>query len=385
MRILSYTPIFLPPTETFIYSDLVFLSQRHDIEVLCNELTANSHQLSLTPRLAPYRRNWIAQKAWNRLYKHNFSLNYFNRPFHRTLNETVTRFEPDIIHCYFGPNAMKIRDNLSRKDIPIIVNFLGYDASMFIQKSKIYRNRLKGFLKEPNVFTTANANALMENLSRYGIAPAEHRRIFLGIDTEFYKREQPPPPSQPFYLVQTAGLREKKGHTNVLKAFALLKSKTNGLPIRLGLVGGGEMLSKLQLLAKNLGIFEHIDFWGWQSPEQNKKILQLAHAFVHPSITPASGDMEGIPTAIKEAMAMELPIVSTLHSGIPELIMHGEHGLLVPEHDIPALAEAMYNIMRWGPKPKNRTHIIENFTIEKRINALESYYHFAIKKLKSLS
>ena len=67
------------------------------------------------------------------------------------------------------------------------------------------------------------------------------------------------------------------------------------------------------------------------------KILESVHILLAPSVTSRDGDQEGIPVSLMEAMAMGLPIVSTQHSGIPELIENGVSGFLVPERDAGAL------------------------------------------------
>ena len=70
-------------------------------------------------------------------------------------------------------------------------------------------------------------------------------------------------------------------------------------------------------------------------------MLERADVFLLPSITGTDGDMEGIPVALMEAMAVGIPVVSTVHSGIPELVESGKTGWLVPENDAQALAERL--------------------------------------------
>ena len=75
--------------------------------------------------------------------------------------------------------------------------------------------------------------------------------------------------------------------------------------------------------------------------EEVKSLLEKAHVLIAPSLTSETGDQEGIPNAMKEAMASGLPVISTFHSGIPELVDHGVSGLLVPERDAASLADAL--------------------------------------------
>ncbi len=77
---------------------------------------------------------------------------------------------------------------------------------------------------------------------------------------------------------------------------------------------------------------------GWKTGEEISRILDAADILVAPSVTATNGDQEGIPVTIMEAMSTGLPVVSTWHSGIPELVRDGVSGLLAPERDIAALA-----------------------------------------------
>ena len=96
--------------------------------------------------------------------------------------------------------------------------------------------------------------------------------------------------------------------------------------------------------------------------------------FVHHSSTAANGDQEGIPNAILEAMSMELPVLSTYHSGIPEAVIHNENGLLCNENDIETYSKQMAEICKWGLLPKNRKRIEEKFSIDLHIKELKSFY-----------
>ena len=86
---------------------------------------------------------------------------------------------------------------------------------------------------------------------------------------------------------------------------------------------------------------EHVHLLGWKSHEEVIRLLQGAHILVAPSVTAKDGDQEGIPNAIKEAMALGLPVIGTQHSGIPEIVEDGVSGFLVPERDVDVLADRL--------------------------------------------
>jgi colanic acid/amylovoran biosynthesis glycosyltransferase len=84
-----------------------------------------------------------------------------------------------------------------------------------------------------------------------------------------------------------------------------------------------------------------VHFAGWQDGAALRRRYDDSDVLLAPSVTDAAGDKEGIPVTLMEAMASGLPVVSSRHSGIPELVAHGVSGLLAPERDVEALASAL--------------------------------------------
>jgi len=385
MKILVYTNTFAPHTETFIYNDVVGLDKHHELRVICLE-RSNSEKFPFDQTyLLPYQRNWLAQKIWNQLYRFEVSMYHYNRHFSEALNRQVRAFRPEVIHCHFGPEAIRLTDNLKSQSIPLVINFHGYDASSFLNKSKVYRRKLKALFAKPNVFPTGTSQSLFDFLAAYGIYSKRSRVIYSGIRAEAFQRQRPhPPKAPPFRFVQVAGFRPKKGHVYSLRAFRQFLREAGRKSALMYLVGGGAgAMREMQEFCAQLGIAEEVIFTGWQSPAEVKQLLEQAHCFWHPSVTPDSGDKESTTVAIMEAMAMELPIVATFHSGIPELVQDGVHGILVEEKNIDQYVKAMHDIKDWGLQPQNRQHIADNFSQEKRLEQLQAFYEFAVAETAS--
>jgi colanic acid/amylovoran biosynthesis glycosyltransferase len=144
-----------------------------------------------------------------------------------------------------------------------------------------------------------------------------------------------------FLFLSVGRLVEKKGHQYTIRAFAICRRANPGLAMRLVIIGHGALLPQLRSLAAELGLADEVMFTGGLSRQLVRDYLVAADAFVLPSVTAADGDTEGIPVSIMEAMAMELPVLSTVHSGIPEIVQDGITGFLVPERNEAALAVAM--------------------------------------------
>jgi colanic acid/amylovoran biosynthesis glycosyltransferase len=139
-------------------------------------------------------------------------------------------------------------------------------------------------------------------------------------------------------------LVEKKGLEYGLRALSLIRSE---LPMfEWHIVGSGPLRVHLEGLCNHLGLSDVVVFHGEKPREEVQRILERSHVFLAPSVTSSSGEQEGIPVAIMEAMASGLPVVSTDHSGIPELVTSDETGYLVPEKDASALAQMILRLAR---------------------------------------
>jgi colanic acid/amylovoran biosynthesis glycosyltransferase len=134
-------------------------------------------------------------------------------------------------------------------------------------------------------------------------------------------------------------LVEKKGHEFLLRALA--RTVSSGRDVRLRIAGDGPLREKLESLARELGVAERVRFLGAVAHDAMPGMLQQSHIFALPSVTAGNGDQEGMPVSIMEAQASGLPVLSTCHSGIPELIEDGTSGYLVAERDTAALADRM--------------------------------------------
>ncbi|MCB1160497.1 MAG: glycosyltransferase family 4 protein, partial [Leptospiraceae bacterium] len=367
LRVLIFTESFAPHTQTFVYNDAVGLSKNNQVMVACLERQNTEKFPFENVKVLEYKRNWLSQKLWSRLYLYDLKMSYKNRKFTKQLSFITQTFKPDIIHCHFGPESLMIFDNLEGLNIPVIVNLHGYDASSLVQKSKIYSHRLKKLFQASNIFPTATSKSLLDHLNTKGIISENSRPIYSGVDTEFFKRVQPQPKGVPFIFLQVAGLREKKGHIYTLKAFKKFLSVCGKDSSVLIFVGSGEREPELKSLCEKLGIKSQVFFEGWASPEQVKLYIEKTNYFIHPSITPFSGDMESTTIAIMEAMSMELPIIATYHSGIPEIVENEKHGILVEEKNVSQYVSAMQRILDWELQPQNRQQIIDNFSQKKRI------------------
>ncbi|MFT3987323.1 glycosyltransferase [Aestuariivirga sp.] len=161
--------------------------------------------------------------------------------------------------------------------------------------------------------------------------------VHCGLDRDFLGAPSTPVPPDG-QLVCIGRLSEQKGQLVLLEAAALLKAK--GLSFRIVLAGDGPMRGEIEKKIGQLGLQNHVSITGWLSNTEVRTQLQAARAMVLPSFA------EGLPVVIMEAMALSRPVVSTYVAGIPELVVPGETGWLVPAGDATALADALQDVLK---------------------------------------
>jgi glycosyltransferase involved in cell wall biosynthesis len=132
----------------------------------------------------------------------------------------------------------------------------------------------------------------------------------------------------------------KKAPIVTLEAFRRASAANQRL--RLDYVGGGDLLPAARQFVRACGLEDRVTLHGAQPPERVTELFARADIFLQHSATdPETGDEEGLPVAVLEAMAFALPVVATCHAGIPEAVSDGESGYLVDEWDTDGMSSAI--------------------------------------------
>lgn len=146
-----------------------------------------------------------------------------------------------------------------------------------------------------------------------------------------------------YTLLSVGQLKEKKGFEYLLRACRLLSDR--GYSFNCQIVGEGPQRNYLEARIRELSLSNLVQLCGALPHQQVIEKFKQASLFVLPAVLAPDGDRDGIPNVILEAMTMDLPVVSTVHSAIPEVVEDGVNGLLVPPADENALADALEKII----------------------------------------
>lgn len=170
-------------------------------------------------------------------------------------------------------------------------------------------------------------------------------------------------------------LVEKKGCEYLLRAMQVVQRSHPGC--ELTVMGDGPLRLSLEALARELRV--RCRFRGTQPSTVIREALQQTRIFCVPSVTAANGDSEGLGMVFAEALAMGVPVVSTAHGGIPEVVVHRLTGLLAPERDYIALADALCLLLAdedlWQQLHHAAPqHVEQHFDLKAQTAELENIY-----------
>jgi colanic acid/amylovoran biosynthesis glycosyltransferase len=273
----------------------------------------------------------------------------------------------DVIHGGFGEQGVKAlrMRRLGAIRGPIITAFQGADLTKYIRDrgEGVYRR----LFKEGTLFLPVS-QFFADRLLSLGASAEKIRVLRTGIDLKLFAFE-PRTHAARLRLVSVGRLVEKKGIEDALHM--VVKLKELGIEVAYDVIGDGPLRPVLEQQTRKLGIGDRTRFLGAQDQTQLPALLATAHVLLTPSVTAPSGDQEGIPNVLKEAMAIGLPVVSTWHAGIPELVEHGKTGFLAREHDPDGLAAAVRTLYE---HPETWQRIVEDYDIEKQNDVLVQIY-----------
>ena len=192
------------------------------------------------------------------------------------------------------------------------------------------------------------------------------------------------PAKRPLELLTVGRWSEKKGFLELIEALSIVRDQ--GVDVRLRIIAGeGSSLyeRRVREAIATRGLREWVQTCAWLPSEQVEAAMRESDLFVLPCVNPANGAMDGIPNVLIEALSVELPVIATRLSGIPELIRHGETGLLVNERDPQQLAAALVwsatHITEMQQLAAEGRRLVErNFEISETISRLEQHFVAAI-------
>jgi len=367
MKITYIANKFPKLSETFVLGQITDLIDRgHDVEIIAIEKPTD-------------------ETANEEVTKYNLleKIHYINKSpsiLEFELNDKIlsSLIFTDLIHAHFAANPASWALKISQLfDIPFVFTAHAYD----IYINPDVEGLREKFESATKVITISNFNKdyLLNLLGQEFEEKIEVIRCGIDLDKFCYSIRTP---KEIIKILFVGRLVEKKGLSYAIESInRVLKDYQN---IELRMIGNGPLINEVNDLIKELNLNEKIVLLGAQPHSRVLKEMEEADIFFLPSLTAENGDREGIPVSIMEAQATGLPIVSTIHTGIPELVLDGKTGFLVAEKDTTAMAErlkelAMNPELRINMGGSGRSQVESIYDREKEIDQLYKLFRSVCK------
>ena len=285
-----------------------------------------------------------------------------------------------IVHCQFATLAATVTRfrELGCFSAPIVVAIRGHDLNRALRE---FPRRPGAFFQAPDLFLPVSDDFRNQLIDK-GCGPEKIAVHYTPLDvSRFVETKSRHPdsslPSHPLGVLSVGRFVEKKGFEYTIRAIGILLAR--GYAVELSLVGDGPRFEMLRRLVVELGISQHVRFAGFLDQQALTDEYQRASIFALHAMTDSTGNQEGIPNVIKEAMASGLPVVSTLHAGIPEVVEQGETGILCRERNVEEFADALEQLyldadFRRTLGANGRRRVEEQFNISSVTSQLVELY-----------
>lgn len=273
-----------------------------------------------------------------------------------------------VVLAQYGPTGHRILSICKFLKLPLIVHFHGYDASVkyIIEQHNNYKE-VFSYASKIIAVSKQMESKLIDlgcNPTKIVYNPCAPHDDFLSIEPKFSKKQ----------FVSVGRFTNKKAPYYTILAFKKVIEKHPDT--KLIMAGSGVLFNTCKNLVSFYGLENSIEFVGVINKEKYMSLLEESLAFIQHSVTANDGDMEGTPVAVLEASAAGLPVVSTVHAGIPDVIDDGKTGLLSIEHDVDAMSENMLKIINNFDLAKElgksgKTKIKKQFSLAKHLSMLQ--------------
>ncbi len=302
------------------------------------------------------------------------------RPYERLLGG----HRPSLIHAHFGVNGVYALPLARRLGIPLVTTFHGFDAllstpALLCSPEWAQYRLLRGRLARDGALFICVSSFIRDRLLAMGFPEGRTRVLYTGIDCEAIRSRDPG--EETATVLHVARLVEFKGTEYLVRAFVAV---ANAHPkVQLVIIGDGPLNRRLRTLAGSLGLGQRVLFLGARPHAEVLGWMRKASMLVLPSVRTITGRAEGFGMVLLEAAASGVPVIGSRHGGIPESVIDGRTGFLVPERDADALARRMIELLgdsaaRHRMGAEGRAHAERNFDIRRQTELLENFYDAVI-------
>lgn len=368
---------WLPQTEAWLYDQVRSLPPEIESHIVC-ESTSNLDQFPM-----PNIHSLLDASRWRSFW--DSALRKLGMRNHLGLLVAQARRQhARVLHSHFGHVGWANLKAAKRAGLRHVITFYGFDVNYLTQLDSRWHDRYRSLFEQVDRVLCEGPNMRL-SLVALGCPQEKVQLHHLGVMTdEIPFRPRTWSSSEPLRVLIAASFQEKKGIPYALEALAKLQHE---VPLVITVVGDAnseqrsqaEKLKILSTISKH-NLVPKIRMLGYQSHRALLEEAYKHHIFLSPSVTASDGDSEGgAPVTIIEMAATGMPVVSTAHCDIPEVIHHGSTGLLAEERDVQGLVSHLKWLMdhpdHWLSMLKAaRRHLEAEYDAPKQGKRLEEIY-----------
>jgi colanic acid/amylovoran biosynthesis glycosyltransferase len=300
------------------------------------------------------------------------------------LVEIGEKNDAKIVHSHFGNIAWANLGAVHKLGAKHVVTFYGLDVNKLPVQFPIWRKRYYQLFEEADLFL-CEGSYMARSLVELGCPDHKVKVQHLGVDVEQFKfTPRHWNPGEPLKVLIAASFREKKGIPYAIEALGLL---SKNIPIELTIIGdaGSDSASQQEKIKifhalESAGLNTNTRLLGYQPHSLMMQEAYAHHIFLHPSVSARDGDTEGgAPVCIIEMLATGMPVVSSIHCDIPEVVGADLLHLLAEERNVKALADCLENALKnslyWEQWALTGRHRVEaEYHKSKQAEALLTHY-----------
>jgi glycosyltransferase involved in cell wall biosynthesis len=385
MRVVQLCESFSRLSETFIYDTVTELEHQG---IDCHVLTMNRFNETERPfdkvHLAPWPGRWNPPRLWRRALATvgiAGDVDTHKWPGVRArFRRHLEQLDPDVVHAQFGPMGVLVAPVTEALDIPLVVTFHGYDISVLPQQETT-RERYRALFEKADALTGVS-NHNCDKLKVLGAPEEKVHVLHNGTQLSNFAYSNP---AQDFdgeqvRLLFVGRLVEVKSPLSLLDTFLEVTEEVGSKPeLILTIAGNGPLEGEVNEYIDRHGIDERVCCVGRIPHSEVRHLMQTHHIYVQHCKKTDGGAEEGLGVTFIEAQASGLPVVATQSGGIPDVVVDGETGYLVPEDDVEAMADRIVHLVRhpdtWERMGRaGRQHVEEHFDLTKQAGKLIELY-----------
>lgn len=378
--------VWLSQTMTWLFTQVNALPSSIDSHIVSDK-TAHLDQFPIDNLTSADQDSYLwkslGQKSWQVAWRRGRYL----------LQRQAKLVEAEVLHSHFGDRGWQNMGFAERSGLKHVVTFYGYDASRLPVDQPVWRDRFAALFESGDRFLCEGPHLAM-TLCELGCPEKKIQVHHLGIpvDSIMYK-ERYRADNEPLRVLIAGTFVEKKGIPIAIRALGKVK---NDVDLEITIIGDSngqdrserEKRDIIEAIARS-GLSKQVKLLGYQAHREFIRQAYEHHLFLSPSVHADDGDSEGgAPVSLIEMAATGIPIISSRHCDIPNIIVDGESGLLAKERDVEELSDKLYwlisNPKEWTSLTKcARRRIEQEFDSVEQGKRLERIYRELVGRRKT--